>query len=670
MESSSQNVNRWHLFFYQLLKDMKLWFFFVIFLMLFRFFFICYFGFKLVATPTWLDLVTVISAGLRNDTMVSTYWVLIPFIVTLLNTRIYVDSLSNQLRNWIGQIFIIATTTLSVITVGFFNEFDDQLTALFFNVFHEDTVAILRTIWVGYHPLFNLFLIIIISIISISAMKRFLRNGLISLDIISRHSPSGFYKILALLLIFLSILFGLRGTFGVHPLRYNDNFVSQDPFLNKSVFNPYSSLLFALQERSRITSPAGLEVYLPDKDVKRAAQELFKKDEISNNLDFYLKKSAKGLHTRPVRHIFLIIMESYDTWPLMKKYDSLGLSVNLKRLAEQGIFVDKFLPAADLTLNSFSAIMTSLPFTDEPFNYLDTSKIPYPSSIAVAFKRLGYRTRFFHGGDLYSGNLAGYRVWGDFVRDQGFEEQYGGAQNILEQYHEWGVDDEYLFDYAANRVDDHTPSFNVIYTTSYHAPYQVDVWGKGFPVRTVPDDLKSVFDDRFTSLQTLGHLWYADRCLGNFVNQVQGKLRNSLFVVTGDHKSRRFIHSRPEYFEESLVPLVFYGKDVLQGLSLPQGMTGSHIDIAPTLIELVAPKGFQYSAMGKDMFDPGQSRLSIGFWRIIGPDFIADVRESPKFYPLPGKMLPASLPKADELRTRLNRYYGVSWWRVHYGPLI
>jgi phosphoglycerol transferase MdoB-like AlkP superfamily enzyme len=378
-------------------------------------------------------------------------------------------------------------------------------------------------------------------------------------------------------------------------------------------------------------------------------------------------KFAKGRNKRPARHVFLIIMESYDTWPLLNKYSSLGLTNNLKKIAEQGIFVKNFLPSADVTLNSFSSIITSLPFTDVPFNYLDTSKIPYPSSVAQAFKRLGYRTRFFHGGDLYSGNLAGYRVWGDFVRDQGFEEQYGGAQDIREHYNEWGVDDEYLFDYVATRVDDRIPSFNVIFTTSYHAPYKVDVWNKGFPLRSVPDDLKSIFNQRVTTLQSLGHLWYADRCLGNFVRKMEEKLRNSLFVVTGDHKSRRFIHAHPEYFEESAVPLVLYGRDVLEGLTLPDGMTGSHIDIAPTLIELVAPKGFQYYAMGKDLFDSSQSRLSIGFWRIIGPDFIVDLRETPRFHPLPGKELPAQLPDFDELRLLLQKYYGISWWRVHYG---
>jgi len=43
------------------------------------------------------------------------------------------------------------------------------------------------------------------------------------------------------------------------------------------------------------------------------------------------------------------------------------------------------------------------------------------------------------------------------------------------------VDDEYLLDFVVNTVDDSRPSFNIIMTTSYHPPYNVDVWARDFP---------------------------------------------------------------------------------------------------------------------------------------------------------------------------------------------
>ena len=69
-----------------------------------------------------------------------------------------------------------------------------------------------------------------------------------------------------------------------------------------------------------------------------------------------------------------------------------------------------------------------------------------------------------------------------------------------------------------------------------------------------------------------------------------------LFVITGDHYGRRFINSQPTFFEKTTVPLVLYGKEVLEGITLPDNVAGSHIDIIPTLVELTAPEGFFYHA--------------------------------------------------------------------------
>jgi phosphoglycerol transferase MdoB-like AlkP superfamily enzyme len=170
-------------------------------------------------------------------------------------------------------------------------------------------------------------------------------------------------------------------------------------------------------------------------------------------------------------------------------------------------------------------------------------------------------------------------------------------------------------------------------------------------------------------MKVLGHLWYADHCLGEFVREEERKLPHALFAVTGDHWSRRFPNAQPTFFERSAVPLVLYGKDVLQGLSIPLRTVGSHIDIAPTLINLAAPKGFVYYSVGRNLLSANSQTLAIGYHKVVGPDFIADL-ETETIHPLPGRPLPASLPDVAKLKTTLNEYYGIAWWRVKRGPQL
>jgi phosphoglycerol transferase MdoB-like AlkP superfamily enzyme len=293
-----------------------------------------------------------------------------------------------------------------------------------------------------------------------------------------------------------------------------------------------------------------------------------------------------------------------------------------------------------------------------------TALKPYPSSLFETFKRLGYRTRLFYGGYL------SWQRFGEFARDQGVEEVYGAPHMRRgAATHEWGVDDEYLLDFVADTVADDRPSFNLIMTTSYHPPYNVDVWGKGFPLRKVPDDIAPMFDDT-TSLTMLGHLWYSDKCLGEFVKKEEGRLSQPLFAFTGDHFGRKFINAKPEFFERSGVPFILYGSEVLRGIDMPKGAAGAHIDIGPTLIELAAPKGFAYYSVGQDLLFPRKEFLGIGFFRVIGKDFILDVSGPPKFHPLPGTPLPKNLPDMNELKATFNRTYGIGWWRVRQGAKL
>jgi len=187
----------------------------------------------------------------------------------------------------------------------------------------------------------------------------------------------------------------------------------------------------------------------------------------------------------------------------------------------------------------------------------------------------------------------------------------------------------------------------------------------------------------------LGHLRYADRELGRFVREEEARLPRPLFVVTGDHWSRRFINSRPSLFERSAVPLILYGKEVLRGAAFAPGCAGSHIDLAPTLIEAAAPRGFRYYAFGQNLLAPRERLLApaatpatarqslpaprerfVGFnlkW-MIDADEVVEVKSKDHFAPIPGRT--AAAPPADfqAQLLRMRDFQALAWWRLRNGP--
>ena len=654
-------MNGFNRFLTQLQKDVRQWVFCMFTLSAFRAAFLFVFRSRIENATSSSDILLAVLNGLRYDSMAAFWWISIPFLASALSGTVNIDRSADRIRRTFGVLFVVLTSIAWVFTFVFFKEYNEQFNYLIFNLYYDDSKAILQTIWADYHPIPTLIAIGVIIAALLALLKRFVHRERAVPESPRTRRFSVFSRALIILLVLVLLVVASRGSIGRRPAQRKDAAVSTDEFLNKAVVNPYFALLFAVQDHAQQTGLAGLETYLPDRDVRKAAQEFFGDNASHNDLDAYLLKHAKGPKTAPPRHIFLVVMESYDAWPFLKKYSSLGLTNNLSRLAKNGIFFENFLPAADGTMQSLSAIMTGIPYSHVEINYQTTARTPYPSSLAATFKRLGYRTRLFYGGYL------SWQRFGDFARDQGFEEVYGAPHmSAGVATHEWGVDDEYLLDFVARTVSDDRPSFSLIMTTSYHPPYNIDVWGKGFPLHEVPADLAPLFDGT-TSLRMLGHLWYSDKCLGDFVKKVEGALPRPLFAFTGDHYGRKFINVKPDFYEHVAVPLILYGKESLRGIKPSPDAAGAHIDIGPTLIELAAPKGFAYYSVGRDLLAPRKEFQGIGWFKINGPGFQLELSDPPKFHPLPNKALPDKLPDGRELKANFNRAYGIGWWRVRQG---
>jgi phosphoglycerol transferase MdoB-like AlkP superfamily enzyme len=122
----------------------------------------------------------------------------------------------------------------------------------------------------------------------------------------------------------------------------------------------------------------------------------------------------------------------------------------------------------------------------------------------------------------------------------------------------------------------------------------------------------SIGKDKAT-IDQLGHIWYADQAMGKFIERTEEKYPAALFVVTGDH-AERFSFAKEETLQaNSSIPCIFYGQGVSNAW-FAKDSTGSHMQIVPTLIEILAPKGYQYSSLLPSLFDDQPISFNHRLW--------------------------------------------------------
>lgn len=654
----------WIRFFSQWQKDAKLWLFCMSFFLLFRIVFLLSFRDQTAAESTLATVLSAILNGMRFDSVISTFVVLIPFCFSAVCGFTDIGRVTDRVRLATGIVFLFLSTFVCIVTIEYFGEFGDQFNHFLFGLIYDDLRATMLTILKAYHvPRYALVFVLVITAGSY-LLRQIIREPLLLPEKIARLTSSGTVRTLFTLAILLLMVLGARGSIGAMPVRERHAGITADEFLNKTVLNPYTALRYAVRQQMRISRTQGIRTYLPDQDIAGAARFLFATEERHADLDLYMRRTAQGPKGKPPRHIFYIVAESYSAWPLWDRFESLHIADGLKGLAREGISITPFIAASQGTMASLNSIVTGLSDADIKTNYRPSARMPYPTSLPRIFRDMGYRVRLFYGG---------YLTWqrvGDFCRDQGFEEIYGGGHmGKWVTANEWGVDDEHIFSFVMDTVTDARPSINLILTTSFHPPFTVDLASKGFPEKALPSSVDGMELDK-EDILFLGHFWYADRCIERFARSVMETLPGSLVVVTADHPGRRWLSTNPDPLEKYLIPCVLYGPEVLQGIGPPQEAAGSHLDIIPTMVELCAPKGFSYHAMGRDLLRSSPRNLAVGRNLALAPSVLLDLHAGPRPVPLPGADTSVSLDTIRQMQRQHNAVHGIAWWRIMKGPGI
>ncbi len=648
------------------LQTCKLWLLCLLVLLGCRLAFLLFLGFRLDAATDLEDLLSALIQGFRFDARFTTLW----FLPLLAFDAWYRWWPRPQLRErlqlvWCG-LYLLLSMLLSVVVVGYYQEYDDVFNFHLFGLVEDDTQAVLLTLYKEYALLPKILLVVVLSLVLVGVLHALLRSGPhvpLRLQPLQRYRS---VRVLLMLIMLVLILAAARGSFGGRPIQEKDSAVTANELLNKSVLMPHASLYYTLRQYQELNSGEGLESLLPGGDIHQAAQAYFNTQAEYADLDHYLRAEAQGPKGRVPRHVFLLVMESYHSWPMLDEYADLRLAEGVKGLARDGLWLRNFLPASHSTMRTLQSIISGLPAGGLRINLEPNSYEAYPTSLPAIFKRLGYDTHFFYGG-----YLSWHRV-GNFADDQGFARIHGGGHmEDHGRHNEWGVDDRGLFDYMRGALDPEKPSLSVVLSTTNHPPYDIDVRAEGFALDSFPAELAAKLNPKLDAqqyLRQLGHFWYADREVTRFVREMAERFPDSLFVITGDHYGRDHVLADPPLYDRTSVPLVLYGPDVLKGVAVDAQRPGGQLDLLATLVEMVAPKGFEYHRMGHDLLAVGdQQAPAIGDGVVMTADFV--LQKQGRGQALAGGRLPEQ-DEIDRLMQQHDRHQAIGWWRVRRGEQL
>ena len=246
--------------------------------------------------------------GFRFDSTVTAYFIVFPFLFTLILAPFNKLNVVVYIRRLFKYLFIITSTIICVVTINYFGEYNDQFNHFLFVGLYDDQKAVLETILSDFNPLVDLIAIITIITISSFILRYFEKWNRIVIYLEKiKLIP---YRMLFVTIIILLFIGSIRGSFGNRPAMRKWSSVSHDPFLNKTIINPFRSLKYAISDFNKINKDYGENPF--------GSISHFAKDGDLQTIESIIEKRSKGNTIEKPNHIFIIVMESYDSWPLLK----------------------------------------------------------------------------------------------------------------------------------------------------------------------------------------------------------------------------------------------------------------------------------------------------------------------------------------------------------------
>lgn len=661
--------NRLELYFANAQRDLKLFGFLLLLLCAYRLIFMGLMSGYMGEGTGLRDILQANWSGLRLSLKSAGVFTTLSFVLVTLPGILHPRLSLQKLRVIIGTIAVFILSVLFEARFPYYNEFHMTYGIQVMQGAHDDRIALLMTMVQEYGLLWRLGIVLVLTALCWLALRQLLlRMGTKQLPHSAKAHPvlTSFFMLVFLALFFLFSRFG-GGVNYATGINWENAATTKDTFLNECILDDVQAMYRAFQFEENMK--AG-DIYGVKKDEIReiAAQAAAlngHEGTTGNDLTDYLTRYAPGAKIEKPKHIFIVIGESWAQWPMLEKYEKIHAADGIKSLinSPQGYYTQSFMPNGEFTSVAITGIITGLSDVNVRANYQPRSfQEVYPTSLAPQFKALGYQVDFWYGGTPNWDNIQ------HLAMAQGFDNFYGYPDFGAPQTNPWGTNDRNLIEALAKTIGEEPPTVHVIMTTSNHPPYNIDLETEGFDLaaarmavrETIPDA-----EDPDTLAMELGHYWYMDKLVADFARETLARYPDSLFVITGDHAVRTNPGPKPTLFEFESVPLVLYGKGITKDV-LPENAVGGLTGIAPTLINLIAPKGHAYQAIAPAI---GEAPVAFNSNYWLTNQLMGKINAG-QMETLPGQTPGDATQAKQELDTYLPMMRTLSWWLLINGREI
>ncbi|MFA7489590.1 MAG: sulfatase-like hydrolase/transferase [Mariniphaga sp.] len=568
----------------RLLKYFLLWLFFFIAV---KALFLLY-NFSTARELTTMEVWGIFRHGLIMDISTASYLLLFPAL--LFAFRIIIPA---RVINWIVYLYTVlilfSVSMLQALDLGLFPHWGTRLSVAFIG-YLNDPVSLKATVTVS--DLLWAFLLIVL----LTAGFLFLYRKIFPAGIAPEGRNRWYLPPLHLLLA-ATLIIPIRGGFDTSPLNHSSVAFSSKLFVNQAATNFLWNFFKSFLKRDLLTNPC---TYFPKAESEVLFAEFMQHDTAA--------AQPKLIQLQPGRmpNVVLVILESIPNKAIASLGGLKGVTPNLDELIESSTVFTHFHASGNRSDRGMTALLAGYP------SLLGTSIVLHPEKMRSLpllpqyFNRHGYHTSFYYGGDINFYNLRTLVLQSEYreiISKEHFPAELGRMTK-------WGVPDGYLFERAANDLQQLTaPFMQTIYTLSSHHPFDV-------PFSKIPGKSQEAM--------FLNSIAYTDSCLGVFVRQLQKSplWDNTLLLVTSDHGALEPGSTTITHPATYRIPLIWAG-GVIDSIQRINAIT-QQIDLGTTLIHQLGWKSDD-TPFARDFFSkkPYALYMHNEGWGYVTPEGVA-----------------------------------------------
>ncbi|MBF8962491.1 sulfatase-like hydrolase/transferase [Pontibacter sp. FD36] len=492
------------------------------------------------------DLLTIFTKGLRLDLSFSSYVSAIPFLA-ILATALFPGLQVRRFIRYYTYTILVLLSVLMAVDLELYTYWGfrlDSTPMLYLNTPGEMAASAAAA------P------IILLSIIALATSLFFALLFRYTFDYKIYHLNFSKLKYAGIALLFTALLvLPMRGGWQQIPINQSVVYFSENPYANHAGLNmPWNLMDTMLKYNEETRNPYQ---YMEYEAAAAKVAELY-----TSTAD----SSEKILRVeRP--NVLFIILESYTAKYVEHLGGKPGVTPNLDKLAKEGITFTKLYSSGDRSEKGIVALLSGYPVqttTSIIKNPKKTEQLPH---LSQTFKKAGYGTSFYYGGELEFANIRSYLQNGKY--DRLIDKHDFPAESYNSK---WGAHDHVLFERVLQDLNqEKEPFFSTVYTLSSHEPFEIPI-----PAKFKGDKISDKFKNS---------VYYTDWALGQFIAQARKQpwWDSTLIALVADH-GHPLPYDDPNYRSTKFrIPFILTGGALAEKGRIVSTI-GSQTDIATTLL--------------------------------------------------------------------------------------